>query len=288
MAGIPEMNLTPSDHDRNAAGMTYVYPVVSRRASGVSVGINLNPNSACNWRCLYCQVPELQRGSAPPIDVDLLASELDTLLTQVTSSEWMESNVPEGSRRLNDIAFSGNGEPTTCRELPEVITAVQRVMESHGLLDKIDVVLITNGSLLDRDWVSESLRRLASHRGEVWFKLDRADAEGRALLNDTQIPSEKVLGNLVRSCELCRTRLQTMVLAVDGEGPDEQAVEAWIELVRAAMERGAAIHDVLLYGLARESYQPEATRLSRLPSSDLERLASRITADLGLPTSAHP
>lgn len=288
MAGAPEMNLTPSDHDRNASGMTYVYPVVSRRARGVSVGINLNPNSACNWRCLYCQVPDLQRGSAPPIDVELLAGELDTLLTQVTSSDWMESNVPEGSRRLNDIAFSGNGEPTTSRELPEVITAAHQVMESHGLLDGIDVVLITNGSLIDRDWVSEGLRRLASHRGEVWFKLDRADAAGRALLNDTPIPDEKVLGNLVRSSELCKTRLQTMVVGVDGEGPDEQAIEAWIGLVRAAMGRGAAIHDVLLYGLARESYQPEAPRLSRLPVSELERLASRITAELGLPASAHP
>jgi hypothetical protein len=35
--------LTSINHDRNSAGMTYVYPVVSRRAGGVSVGVNLNP-----------------------------------------------------------------------------------------------------------------------------------------------------------------------------------------------------------------------------------------------------
>ena len=40
------------DHDRDSAGMTYVYPVISRRAGGVSVGINLNTNKACNWRCI--------------------------------------------------------------------------------------------------------------------------------------------------------------------------------------------------------------------------------------------
>ena len=68
--------LTVSDHRRDSAGMTYVYPVVSRRAGGVSVGINLNTNNACNWACLYCQVPELKRGGPPPIDLDRLEMEL--------------------------------------------------------------------------------------------------------------------------------------------------------------------------------------------------------------------
>ncbi|MCZ7653212.1 MAG: hypothetical protein M5R42_01445 [Rhodocyclaceae bacterium] len=33
-------------HSRDSAGLTYVYPVVSRRAGGVSIGINPNPNNA--------------------------------------------------------------------------------------------------------------------------------------------------------------------------------------------------------------------------------------------------
>ena len=58
------MTLGTDDHSRDAAGLKYVYPVVSRRAEGVSVGINLNPNNACNWRCVYCQVPDLVLGAA--------------------------------------------------------------------------------------------------------------------------------------------------------------------------------------------------------------------------------
>ena len=46
----PLQTLSVSDHDRNSAGLTYVYPVISRRAGGVSVGVNLNVNNACNWR----------------------------------------------------------------------------------------------------------------------------------------------------------------------------------------------------------------------------------------------
>ena len=54
--------LTVTNHNRNLTGLTYVYPVLSRRAGGLSIGINFNTNNACNWRCIYCQVPELKNG----------------------------------------------------------------------------------------------------------------------------------------------------------------------------------------------------------------------------------
>src|SRR5215831_3276570 len=104
------MRLTEKDHDRDSAGLLYVYPVVSRRAGGVSVGINLNPNDACNWRCIYCQVPGLVRGAAPPVDLARLEGELAGFLDSVVNGEWMAQRVPEGSRVLKDVAFSGNGE----------------------------------------------------------------------------------------------------------------------------------------------------------------------------------
>src|SRR5687768_11026624 len=79
--------LTVSDHRRDAAGLVYVYPVLSRRAGGVSVGVNLNPNNACNWRCIYCQVPDLKRGPAPRINVPQLESELRGLLTEFLAAD---------------------------------------------------------------------------------------------------------------------------------------------------------------------------------------------------------
>jgi DNA repair photolyase len=71
------------NHDRDSTGMRYVYAVISRRAGGVSVGINLNPNNACNWRCVYCQVPDLVRGSRPAIDLPQLERELRELLREL-------------------------------------------------------------------------------------------------------------------------------------------------------------------------------------------------------------
>ena len=101
--------LNVADHNRDNAGLTYIYPVVSRRAGGVSVGINLNPNNACNWRCIYCQVPELTRGAAPVIDLIRLETELYTFLQEILYGSFMQEQVAPGARRINDIALSGNG-----------------------------------------------------------------------------------------------------------------------------------------------------------------------------------
>ena len=43
-------------HPRSFADFRYVYPVVSRRAGGISLGVNLNLDKRCNFRCIYCQV----------------------------------------------------------------------------------------------------------------------------------------------------------------------------------------------------------------------------------------
>ena len=84
------------DHSRDIAGLTYVYPVVSRRAGGVSIGINLNPNNACNWRCVYCQVPDLKRGSAPQLDLVKLEAELRTFLHEIVHGDFMQTHVIPG------------------------------------------------------------------------------------------------------------------------------------------------------------------------------------------------
>lgn len=140
--------------------MTYVYPVISRRAGGVSIGINLNPNNACNWRCIYCQVPNLLRGTAPAIDLAKLGAELRTLLHEIVHGDFMQRQVPAEARRLHDIALSGNGESTSAREFEQVIELLGRVKADYALPEALKLVLITNGSLIDRDSVQRGLRRM--------------------------------------------------------------------------------------------------------------------------------
>lgn len=275
--------LTVEDHNRDVSGMRYVYPVVSRRAGGVSIGINLNINNACNWRCVYCQVPDLKRGSPLPIDMPLLEQELRCFLDYALHGDFMVRYVAEGDRQLQDIAFSGNGEPTSAKEFPDVLIMLEKVLHDFNLLDKaqvhpIKVRLISNGSLMDKDSVLVSLKHLASLNGEVWFKLDAGTQAGIARINDVNIKPEAHLQRLKNCVAVCPTFVQTCLFAMDGEPPSEADTEAYLALLNEVKSQLQGVH---LYGLARPSYQPEAPRLSRLPHEKLEVMADRIRA-LGL------
>jgi pyruvate-formate lyase-activating enzyme len=276
--------LGPRDHDRAAAGMTYVYPVVSRRAGGVSVGINLNPNNACNWRCVYCQVPGLSSGKGPRIDLGLLERELDELLLHVTRGDFFERSVPPEVRRLSDVAFSGNGEPTSSPDFADAIDVVSRALARHDLAGKIPLVLITNGSLTHKPAVQSALRRLSELRGEVWFKLDSATARGSVAINGQRVPPAEHLKKLAAAARLCPTWVQSCFFLWNGAEPSKQERSSYLGALGALVAEGVPLRGVQLYTLARPSLQPEAAALESVPRAWLDALAAEIRA-LGLTVS---
>lgn len=258
--------------------MKYVYPVISRRAGGVSIGINLNPNNACNWRCVYCQVPDLKRGAAPVINLAQLESELDNMLQSILHGDFMHTRVPADMQRLNDIALSGNGEPTSAKEFAAVIELIGRLMQGHGLVGKIKLVLITNGSLISREAVQAGLKAMAALNGEVWLKLDSASRAGLAKINHTQQSLRQMEANITLAAALCPTWIQTCVFAWDGAPPSDEEQTRYLEFLQNLVARGVALAGVLLYGLARPSLQAEAEHLSALPASWLHAFGERIKA----------
>ena len=199
----------------------------------------------------------------------------------------MQSRVPEGMRRINDIALSGNGEPTSAAEFVQVIELIGRVRREMAVPEAVKTVLITNGSLLYRSEVQQGLRAMAQLNGEVWFKLDRASEAGMKLINDTNTGMGKVRDNLIAAIALCPTWLQTCWFALDGKPPSRQDEDDYLEFVSALLRDGHKPQGVLLYGLARPSQQPEAPRLSRLPLENLQAFAGRI-GKLGLPVTVTP
>lgn len=266
-------HLTPANHNRDVVGMRYIYPVVSRRAGGVSIGINLNVNNACNWRCIYCNVPDLSRGSPPPIELDVLEHELRTFLDDVLHGDFMQLHVHEDDRQLKDIAFSGNGEPTSAKEFPQVLDLVENVLREYGLLGQIKVRLITNGSLMDKPAVLQSMRHLAQCNGEVWFKVDAGTKEGIARINDVTLNPQSHIQRLESCAKVCPTYIQTCMFGLDGNPPSEADIAAYLALISQVKD---VIQGVHLYGLARLSLQPEAGRLTRLSAEWLESMAQRI------------
>jgi wyosine [tRNA(Phe)-imidazoG37] synthetase (radical SAM superfamily) len=269
--------LNVTEHRRDIAGLRYVYPVISRRAGGVSVGINLNTNNACNWRCCYCQVPDLKIGTAPIVDLALLESELRGFLHELLHGDFMQQRVPLEARRINDIAISGNGEPTSAAEFFQVIELIEGLIKCFDFPSPIKLVLITNGSLLQRDYVQQALRKMAELNGEVWFKLDRASEQGMQVVNDTRVSLNSVRENLITSITCCaNTWLQTCWFAMDGNAPSKQDEDDYLKFLRAMQQTTTQPKGILLYGIARASLQPEALRLSTLPLNQLERFAMRI------------
>ena len=200
--GTPARQLSVHDHSRDSAGLRYVGPVVSRRAGGVSVGIKLNVNNACNWACIYCQVPGLARGGPPAVNLDLLEAELRGLLGEIVLGDYLQQHVPEGARRLVDVAFSGNGEPTAAREFEAAVGRVVAVLAELLPGGGLPLRLISNGSLLHRPGVQRGIAQLGACGGEVWFKLDRASPAGVRAVNGVRQRPERALEALSLCADL--------------------------------------------------------------------------------------
>lgn len=269
------------DHNRFAAGFTYVYPVLSRRAGGVSVGINLNPNNACNWACLYCQVDNLQRGGPPPIDLVQLIKELASLLDALQAGAFIVAGGQAAA--LADIAFSGNGESTAAAEFAPAVQAVCALMQERKL--KVPLRLITNGSFLHRPGVQEGLRHIAAQGGEVWFKFDRGSSDEIATVNAIAWPLERAVAHLAQCAALAPTWVQTCWFCLDGAPPSAENLAAYCAALQALAAKLQGVH---LYGLARPSQQAAAPRLSALSAEALEAVAAVIRKETGLKVIVSP
>jgi wyosine [tRNA(Phe)-imidazoG37] synthetase (radical SAM superfamily) len=279
--------LTKANHDRNVIGYRYVYPVVSRRAGGVSIGINLNYNNACNWRCVYCQVPDLKRGSAPILDLMNLETELRSFTNELICGDFLDRHVPETSRVLKDFAISGNGEPTSSPQFTEAIEIIGRIRASHPRLETLPIVLITNGSLADRKPVQTAMARLAELGGNIWFKLDRGSDDGLRRTNNITTHVARHISRLETVARVCPTWVQSCWFRRDGSDPSLVETEAFLDVIAQLNARNVPIRGVQLYTLARQPLQPEADTLEAVSVNWLRQLGEAIELR-GFPVTIAP
>jgi hypothetical protein len=224
-------------------------------------------------------VPDLRLGAAPAVDLSLLEKELREFLHELLHGDFMSSRVPEDARRINDIAISGNGEPTSAAEFAQVVELVARLKQELHLPAPAKLVLITNGSLLQREYVQQGLRRMAQENGEIWFKLDRASERGMLSINDTRTTPDKVRENLATALACCpNTWLQTCWFALDGQAPALSDEDDYLAFLESLLRSGVRPRGVLLYGIARTSMQAEAARLTALSAQQMAHFAARIRA----------
>lgn len=275
--------LSETDHPRSFREGRYVYPVLSRRAGGISVGINLNPDKACNFDCLYCQVDRSKPATDELVEMDVLAEELRAILTalQPGGPLWREpefAHLPTEKQRVVDLAFSGDGEPTTFRNFGKVVRAAVEIKEALGFADA-RVVLITNATGLHRPDVQDALTFLDAHRGEVWAKLDAGTEAYYRLVDRTSFPFEKILEN-IRDCGRDRpVVIQTCFVRIRGEGPGREEIGAYIERLRELVQAGARIQLVQIHTAAR---RPAYGIVSSLSDAVVDAIARRVHDEAGI------
>lgn len=216
-------------HERRFEENRFVYPVLSRRSGGISIGVNLNPDKVCNFDCIYCQVDRTTQAETQFVEMDRLLEELDATLEFAASGRLFDTakfaTVPPELRRLNDIAFSGDGEPTSYRNFDEIIAACAEMKQRRGLSD-VKMVLISNASMFHRPHVQRGLECLQANQGEVWAKLEAGTAEYFSLVDRTTIPFRRILENIAATARWFPLVIQSLFMRVHGEPPSDIELSA--------------------------------------------------------------
>ncbi len=272
-------------HPRTFHDNRFVYPVLSRRSQGLSIGINLNPDKVCNFDCIYCQVDRTSQAETRFVDLDTLVEELDGLLAQVADGSLWEdtrfADVPDELRRLNDIAFSGDGEPTTYRNFDEI---VDRVVDAkcEGGAEASKLVLITNASMFHREPVMAGLEKMHRANGVIWAKLEAGTDEYYQLIERTVVPFERVLENITAAACRWPVVIQSLFMRVSGDPPPGGEIEAFCDRLNDVLDAGGELSLVQVYTVARP---PAESFVSALTDDELQAIADRIESRCGLPTA---
>jgi wyosine [tRNA(Phe)-imidazoG37] synthetase (radical SAM superfamily) len=271
-------------HSRDWQSNQYVYPVISRRSRGLSIGINLNPDKACNFDCVYCSVDRSQPvGPARPdpvpdrgVSLPLLRSELEHMLDLAIAGELFRmpplDQAPPDLARLNDIAFSGDGEPTACRQFEPACRLVTDVLAARHLRD-VRIVLITNATLLHRPIVQQALRLLDRHNGQIWAKLDAGTEAFYRQVDRTIIPFQQVLDNILLTGRQRPIVIQSMFMEIHGLPPIAEEIDAYLNRLRDLRDGGCRISLVQVYTVARH---PAEAYVTPLCEDELDRIGERV------------
>lgn len=259
----------------------FVYAVVSARARGLSVGVNVCPDKHCNFQCVYCEVP--RNGTVAPgqLDVDVMAAELKKTLAYVRSGRLRERpwyhTLPDELLQLRHVALSGDGEPTLSPMFGEALQAVVHVRAVSGL-PFFKLVLLTNATGLDLPQVQHALKHL-TRSDEIWAKLDGGTQAYVNRVNRASVPLEKILSNILLLGRQRPVVIQSLFPAINGEEPPLEELEQYARRLQELKKGGAQISLVQIYSATRPSPNSES---GHLPLKVLSRIAQTVRQTTGL------
>lgn len=265
-----------TQHSRHWRDNRYVYPVISRRSKGLSIGVNLNPDKVCNFDCIYCCVDRTSMPGRIEVDLPLLSAELDFMLSLVRSGQiWCEppfDQTPVELRRLNDVAFSGDGEPTSFQRFQEASELAAGSLQRHGL-GEVKIVVITNATLFHQPRVQKALEYLDQHNCELWAKLDAGTEPYYKLVERTAVPFRQVLDNILSAGRVRPIIVQSLFMHINGASPSAQEIDAYVGRLRDLVAGGCRIKLVQVYTIARGTAE---AYVSPLRSEEVDEIVRRV------------
>jgi wyosine [tRNA(Phe)-imidazoG37] synthetase (radical SAM superfamily) len=257
----------------------YVYLVISPRANGLSIGVNLNPAVKCNFHCLYCEVDRTRPASAAHLDLNRMVIELGQTL-ELAGGGWLRqwpryAKLPAELLEVRHVALSGDGEPTLSGNFVEAVEAVVR-LRATGRPFKI--VLPTNSTALDQPHAQRGLALLA-REDEVWAKLDGGTQDYLDRINGATTSLEKILNNILLVGRQRPVVIQSLFPAINGEEPPAREIEEYARRLKELKAAGAEISLVQIYSATR----PMAMQgCSHLPLKTLSQIAQTVRRVAGL------
>ena len=264
---------------RDFLGNRFVYTVISPRARGLSVGVNMNPDKHCNFDCVYCEVNRSIPSCESRLDVPVMTTELERTLALVHSGAIREQPCYQGAPpellELRHVALSGDGEPTLCSNFAEAVEAVVH-LRARGRFPFFKLVLITNASGLDRPEVAEGLR-LFTPRDEVWAKLDAGTQEYLDRVNRPGCLLDKILGEILLLARKRPVIIQSLFPTINSHAPPASEVEAYAQRLRELKEAGAQIPLVQIYSATRPTPHSECGHLPLRTLSDIARRVREVS-----------
>jgi wyosine [tRNA(Phe)-imidazoG37] synthetase (radical SAM superfamily) len=280
MTRMPEEPATAFGAPRDFLNNRFVYAVVSARARGLSVGVNLNPDKNCNFHCVYCEVH--RNGMEPEsFDVDVMEAELRSTLTLVRAGRLRERpwyrSLPDELLQLRHVALSGDGEPTLSPHFAEALQAVVHVRALGGF-PFFKLVLITNGTGLDLPHVQEGLKYF-TRSDEIWVKLDGGTQAYINRINQSDVPLEKILSNILMLGRQRPVVIQSLFPAFGQEEPPLEEIDQYARRLVDLKDAGAQISLVQIYSATRPSANSEC---GHLPLKVLSRIAHTVRQTTGL------
>lgn len=282
----PQVPAVHTLHSRHYRDNRFVYPVFSRRSKGISLGVNLNPDKICNFDCIYCQVDRRSEAETDFVDLTAVLDELRHLLEIATNGQLYAdepfNRIAPHMRRLNDIAFSGDGEPTTYRNFDQIIEQVAALKRELGLFET-KLVLITNASMFHRPVVQRALEIMDRNQGEIWGKLDAGTPDYYQLIDRTKIPFQQILDNLLAASKIRPLVIQSLFMRVNGAPPSQEELDAYCQRLNEIRSQGGQLQLIQVYTVSR---QPAESFVTSLTNAEVDAIVDQVKSSTGIAAEA--